>query len=141
MGRLRFLLESPVFHAPRFAHQDGHAPHAPSRTHLLRPHALRDDGPLELPPALKGERPMHDTAVRDRITKQFRDAAAAVQALAIQQDEADSGPMKGGFSMGGGPSGYAPRTPAGASRAAGGGAGTVPGAVPTRRSSVKSRAP
>ena len=32
---------------------------------------------------------MRNTAVRDRITKQFRDAAAAVQALAIQQDEAN----------------------------------------------------
>ena len=30
---------------------------------------------------------MHDTAVRDRITKQFRDAAAAAQALAIQEDD------------------------------------------------------
>ena len=84
---------------------------------------------------------MRNTAVRDRITKQFRDAAAAVQALAIQQDEGNSGPMKGGFPMGGGTSGYAPRPPAGASRAAGGGTGAVPGAALTRRGPVKSRAP
>ena len=84
---------------------------------------------------------MHNTAVRDRITKQFRDAAAAVQALAIQQDEANSGPMKGGFPMSGGTSGYAPAPPVGASRAAGGGTGTVPGTAPARRGPVKSRAP
>ena len=113
----------------------------PSARTCPRSHALRGGGHLELPPVSKGERPMRNTAVRDRITKQFRDAAAAVQALAIQQDEGNSGPMKGGFPMGGGTSGYAPRTPAGASRAAGGGTGTVPGAAPTRRGPVKSRAP
>ena len=84
---------------------------------------------------------MRNTVVRDRITKQFRDAAAAVQALAIQQDESDSGPMKGGFPMSGGTSGYAPRPPAGASRAAGRGTGTVPWTAPTRRVPVESRAP
>ena len=39
---------------------------------------------------------MHDTAIRDRITKQFRDAAVAVQALAIQEDEDTSAPRRGG---------------------------------------------
>ena len=83
---------------------------------------------------------MHNTAVRDRITKQFRDAAAVVQALAIQQNDANSDPMKGGFPMSRGTSGYAPRPPAGASRAAGGGTGTVPEAAPTPHGPVKSRA-
>jgi hypothetical protein len=81
---------------------------------------------------------MRTTAVRDRITKQFRDAAAAVLALAIQQDEANSGPMKGGFPMGGGTSGYAPRTPAGASRAAEAEPGLSPGLRPL--GAVRSRA-
>lgn len=84
---------------------------------------------------------MHNTAVRDRITKQFRDAAAAVQALTIQQDEANPGPMKGGLPMDGGTSEYAPRPPAGASRAAGGGTGTVLRIAPAGRGPVKSRAP
>ena len=83
---------------------------------------------------------MRNTVVHDRITKQFRDAAAAVQALAIQQDKGNSGP-KGGFPMSGGTSGYAPRAPAGASRAAGGGTGAVPGTAPAWRGPVKSRAP
>lgn len=84
---------------------------------------------------------MRNTAARDRITKQFRDAAAAAQALAIQQGEGESRLMKGGFPMSGGTSGYAPRSPAGAARAAGGGTGTVPGTAPARRGPVKSRAP
>ena len=84
---------------------------------------------------------MHNTAVRDRITKQFRDAAAAVEAVANQQDEANSSPMKGGLPMDGGTSEYAPRPPAGASRAAGGGTGTVPGTAPAGRGPVKSHAP
>jgi anti-sigma regulatory factor (Ser/Thr protein kinase) len=84
---------------------------------------------------------MRDTAVRDRITKQFRDAAAAVQALAIQEDEDTSGVRKGGFPMSGGTSGYAPRPPAGASRAAGGRTGIVLGIAPVGRGPVKSPAP
>lgn len=84
---------------------------------------------------------MHDTAVRDRITKQFRDATVAAQALAILEDDDASAPRRGGFPMNGGTSGYAHRTPAGASRAAGGGAGTVPGTAPAGRRPVKSYAP
>ncbi len=84
---------------------------------------------------------MHNTAVRDRITKQFRDAAAAVQAVANQQVGDNSSPMKGGLPMVGGTGEYAPRSPAGASRAAGGGTGTVPGTAPAGRGPVKSGAP
>jgi anti-sigma regulatory factor (Ser/Thr protein kinase) len=84
---------------------------------------------------------MRNTAVCDRITKQLRDAAAAVQVLAIQEDEDTSGVRKGGSPMSGGTSGYAPRPSAGASRAAGGGTGTVPGTTSAGRGTVKSPAP
>jgi anti-sigma regulatory factor (Ser/Thr protein kinase) len=84
---------------------------------------------------------MRNTAVRDRITKQFRDAAAVVQALAIQEDEDTSGVRKGGSPMSGGTSGYAPRPPTGASRAARGRADTVPGTASVGRGPVKSPAP
>jgi anti-sigma regulatory factor (Ser/Thr protein kinase) len=84
---------------------------------------------------------MPNTAVRDRITKQFRDAAAAAQALAMQEDEDTSDVRKGGFPMSGGTSRYAPRPPAGAPRAAGGRTGTVPGMAPAGRGPVKSPAP
>ena len=84
---------------------------------------------------------MRNTAARYRITKQFRDATAAAQALAIQQGEGEPGLRKGGFSMSGGTSGYAPRPTPGASRAAGGGTGTVPETMPARRGPAKSRAP
>lgn len=76
-----------------------------------------------------------------RIIKQFRDAAVAAQTLAIQGNDDTSGPRKGGFPMSGGTSGYAHRTPTGASRAAGGGAGTLPRSAPVRRGPVKSYAP
>ena len=84
---------------------------------------------------------MRNAAVRDRITKQFRDAAAAVQALAIQEDEDTFCVRKRGLPVSGGTSGYAPRPPAGASRAAGGGTSTVPGIAPAGRGPVKSPAP
>jgi hypothetical protein len=81
------LTYGPVFHALPRAFHDSCFPHAPSRTPVplvVRLAALHGVAVLSL---TEGRTPMHNAAFRDGVAEQFRDAADAVQALAIREDE------------------------------------------------------